>query len=311
MKYIYGPVPSRRLGLSLGINIVPYKICNYDCVYCEVGKTTKLTVKRKSFFPLEEIFQEFCDYIDKVGKLDYVTFSGSGEPTLNKDIGVLINRVKDETDKPIAVLTNGSLLWMDEVKEELKNADVIVPSLDTADENMFKMINRPHPSLNINKVIEGIKDFTQSFKGEIWLEILFVRGMNDTEDEIRRLADAINVINPFRVQLSTVTRPGVENYALPVGAERLNSIKEELSKLCHLPVEAIREFDKSNVDFLVNLDKAVLKMIAIRPCTMEDLIRAFDVDEQTMRTTLEKLKQERSIEQGLFSGKVFFKGLRR
>lgn len=311
MKYIYGPVPSRRLGLSLGINIVPYKICSYDCVYCEVGKTTNLTVKRESFFPLEEIFQEFCDYIDKVGKLDYVTFSGSGEPTLNKDIGVLIDRVKDKTDKSIAVLTNGSLLWMDEVKEDLKNADVIVPSLDTADENVFKMINRPHPSLNVNKVIEGIKDFTQSFKGEIWLEILFVRGMNDTEDEIKRLAEAINVINPLRVQLSTVTRPGVEDYALPVGTEKLNSIKEELFKLCHLPVEAIREFDKSNVDFLVNLDKAVLKMIAIRPCTMEDLTRAFDVNEQTMKTTLEKLKEERNIEQGLFSGKVFFKGLHR
>jgi wyosine [tRNA(Phe)-imidazoG37] synthetase (radical SAM superfamily) len=276
-----------------------------------VGKTTKLTVKRESFFSPEEIFQEFCDYIDKVGKLDYVTFSGSGEPTLNKDIGVLIDRVKDKTDKPIAVLTNGSLLWMDEVKEDLKNADVIIPSLDTADENMFKVINRPHPSLNINKVIEGIKDFTESFKGEIWLEILLVRGMNDTEDEIKRLAEAINVINPFRVQLSTVTRPGVEDYALPVGTEKLNSIKEELSKLCHLPVEAIREFDKSNVDFLVNLDKAVLKMIAIRPCTMEDLTRAFDVNEQTMETTLEKLKEERSIEQGLFSGKVFFKGLHR
>ncbi len=311
MKYIYGPVPSRRLGLSLGINIVPYKTCSYNCIYCEVGKTTRLAVKRKSFFSPDEIIQEFCDYINKVGKLNYVTLSGSGEPTLNKDIGVLINRVKDETDKPVAVLTNGSLLWMDEVKEELKNADVIIPSLDAASENMFKMINRPHPSLNINRIIEGIKDFTQSFKGKLWLEVLLVRGMNDTKDETRKIAEAINVINPSKVQLGTVTRPGVEDYALPVAAEKLNSIKEELNKLCHAPVETIREFDKSNVDFLVNLDKAVLKMIAIRPCTLEDLIRAFDVDEQTMKATLEKLKQERSIEQGVFSGKMFFKGLNR
>lgn len=295
----------------MGINIVPYKVCSYDCVYCEVGKTTKLTVKRESFFSPEEIFQEFCDYIDKVGRLDYVTFSGSGESTLNKDIGFLIDRVKDETDKPIAILTNGSLLWMDEVKHDLKNADLIIPSLDAVSENIFKMVNRPHPSLNINKVIEGIKDFTQSFKGRVWVEILFVRGMNDTEDEIRRLAEAINVINPFRVQLGTVIRPGIEDYALPVSSSKLDGIKKEMVKLCHSPVEAIKEFDKSNVDFLVNLDKAVLKMIAIRPCTMEDLTRAFDVDEQTMRTTLEKLKEERNIEQGLFSGKVFFKGLHR
>jgi wyosine [tRNA(Phe)-imidazoG37] synthetase (radical SAM superfamily) len=195
-----------------------------------VGKTTKLTVKRESFFSPEEILQEFCDYIDKVGRLDYVTFSGSGEPTLNKDIGFLIDRVKNKTDKQIAVLTNGSLLWMDEVKQDLKNADLIIPSLDAVSENIFKMVNRPHPSLNINKVIEGIKDFTQSFKGEVWVEILFVRGMNDTEDEIKKLAEVIDVINPFKVQLGTMTRPGVEDYALPVRSSKLDGIKKEIHR---------------------------------------------------------------------------------
>jgi len=151
-KYVYGPVPSRRLGRSLGVNPIPFKTCNYSCVYCQLGRTLHLINERKSFFPKDDILEEILESVKiHKGKIDYITFVGEGEPTLNKDLGWLIRKAKDRTNLKIAVITNGALLYREDVKEDLLAADVVLPSLDAGSEETFKKINRPHKDLKINK----------------------------------------------------------------------------------------------------------------------------------------------------------------
>ncbi len=193
MQFLFGPVPSRRLGLSLGINIIPHKVCNFNCVYCEVGRTTSLINDRRSFYNPEDIEKDFKENYEKMGKFDFITFSGSGEPTLNKDIGRFIRYVKSFNLAKIAVLTNGSLLNLADVQEDLMDADVIIPSLDAANQEAFKKINRAHGSLKIDDIINGIKEFRDKFNGEIWLEVLFVKDFNDSQKDIEELQKHSNL----------------------------------------------------------------------------------------------------------------------
>ena len=174
-KYLFGPVPSRRLGMSLGVDLVPRKICSLDCVYCEVGKTTKLTLERKEYILYDKVTDELTHYFENNPDPDYITFSGSGEPTLNLRIGDVLNFIKQNKPKiPIAVLTNGTLLFKPEVREEIKNADVVLPSLDAATNLIFHKINRPVPEFDIKRYIQGLIDFRKEFKGKIWLEIFIL-----------------------------------------------------------------------------------------------------------------------------------------
>jgi len=211
-KFLYGPVPSRRMGLSLGISPIPKKTCNYSCIYCQLGRTDKMTYDRKDFFDLEYMKKEFTEYNKNNDNYDVVTIVGEGEPTLYKSLGDLINFLKHNTDKPVALITNGALLKEKNIWSELQELDIILPSLDASNENEFKKINRPHPKIKYSDVQKGLIEFSKIFEGELWLEIMLVKNYNDSKESIDRFKYILKDISYDRVFVNTPVRPPAENY---------------------------------------------------------------------------------------------------
>jgi len=267
-KHLFGPVPSRRLGVSLGIDLVPYKTCTLNCVYCECGRTTNLTVDRKEYVPLAEILAELDDYLKKSPELDYITFSGSGEPTLHTGVGEIIRFLKEGYPSyRVAVLTNGTLFYDKGIREEVKNADLIIPSLDAASEEAFGMVNRPHGSLSIDVIIKGLAELRKEFSGDIWLEVFIVPGMNDSDAELQLLKKAIGEIRPDRVQVNTLDRPGTESWVMPAKKAELDRIALLLSG------EVIANFEsrKRAKSFSKDIEEDIISTLGRRPCTAKDL----------------------------------------
>ncbi len=295
-KYLFGPVPSRRLGMSLGVDLVPRKVCSLDCVYCEVGKTTKLTLERKEYILYDKIIEELTHYFKNNPDPDYITFSGSGEPTLNSRIGDVLKFIKQKKPAiPIAVLTNGTLLFDAKVREEIKEADVVLPSLDAATNPVFHKINRPAPQLDIDKYIQGLIDFRKEFKGKIWLEIFILPGYNLEEAELKELEQKIAKINPDSIQLNTLDRPGV--------VDNLHSAsRKELEKIVDLwnfkKVEIISAAaQRKNIpSYRSDAETAILETISRRPCTIEDLMKILGIHINEINKYLAVLEEEKKIE---------------
>ncbi len=220
MKYVYGPVPSRRLGKSLGVSPIPPKTCSYTCIYCQLGHTTRLQTNRESFFPKEEILSEIVAHAQRT-KPEYITFVGDGEPTLSRDLGWLIERSKAETNLPIAVITNGSLLSREDVRKDLMGADVVMPTLDAGDEETFRNINRPHRSIDFRSMLDGQIKFSKDFPGQIWLEVMLVKGVNDSNEQLKAIREVVHKINPDRVYVMVPTRPPAEKWVEPPDPERI------------------------------------------------------------------------------------------
>ncbi len=215
-RHLFGPVPSRRLGVSLGVDLVPLKTCTLNCIYCECGETNNLTLERKEYVPLGEVYEELNDYLAKKPELDYITFSGSGEPTLHSGIGDVVNFLKQNFPAyRLCLLTNSTLLNDGRVKKQISPIDLIVPSLDTATEECFKSLNRPHSGLKCREVIEGLEKLRREYSGEIILEIFVAPGFNDTPEEMAALKSALERIKPDRVQLGTLDRAGAEEWLEP------------------------------------------------------------------------------------------------
>ncbi len=210
MKYIYGPVPSRRLGLSLGVSPIPKKTCNYSCVYCQLGRTNHMTNSRKMFYKVDDIISEFKQTLLKKTPFDVITIVGEGEPTLYLGLGELIEKLKSLTEKPIAVITNGALLYDDNVRLELSKADIILPTLDAYNNESFKLINRPHGSIKYADVLNGIILFSKEYKGNLWLEMMFIKNINDSEDIIKEYKTLLEELNYDRLYLNTPVRPPAE-----------------------------------------------------------------------------------------------------
>ena len=271
-KYIFGPVPSRRLGRSLGVDLVPYKTCTFDCIYCDLGRTTRKTVSRQSYVPPEEIQGELELYLSVLGKKpDFITLSGSGEPTLNTNIGEIVQRIKEITSIPMAILTNSSLLSLNEVKRDLSEADVVLPSLDAITPTLFEYINRPHTALRIEEIISGLIQFRREYRGQIWLEIVFCRGVNDGNEEVEKFKEVIEKIQPDRVQLNTPVRPPAEDFAFPLTLGQLEEIRGRLGE----KAEIISEFAAPlGEEFNSVKDTEILNLIKRRPCTTEDISKA-------------------------------------
>jgi len=186
--HVYGPVFSRRLGHSLGLDLVPLKVCSYDCLYCQLGRTTELTADRREYVRAKTIVAEVESLHAGGVRPDYITVSGSGEPTLHSGLGKIIRRIKEVTSIPVAVLTNGSLLWRPEVRRAVGRADLVLPSLDAGDERMFRRINRPHPSLTFETMLTGLQGFVTEYPGEVWLEVFLTNGINADRGHVEKIA---------------------------------------------------------------------------------------------------------------------------
>jgi wyosine [tRNA(Phe)-imidazoG37] synthetase (radical SAM superfamily) len=230
-RHIFGPVLSRRLGRSLGIDLLPFKKCTYSCVYCECGATTNLTTLRSEYFPARNVVAELDRVLSKKPELDYITFAGSGEPTLSLSIGPVITHIK--TTYPyysVAVLTNGSLFTMADVRNDILKADLIIPTLTTAHQHTFECVHRPYPSLRIDAIIAGMEQFRKMYTGALWLEVFIIPGLNTTADELAGLKGAIERINPDRVQLNTLDRPPAEGWVHPAPDAELERIRDVLGR---------------------------------------------------------------------------------
>lgn len=305
-KHLFGPVPSRRLGMSLGIDLIPKKVCSLDCVYCEVGKTTKLTLDRMEYVKYDQIIAELEQFMSNNSKIDYITFSGSGEPTLNSRIGDVLNFIKTNyPEVKTAVLTNGTLLYDKRLRTELLQADVILPSLDAASQSSFEKINRPNSKLNIETYIQGLIDLRTEYKGDIWLEILLLKGYNDSNEELELLRKAILKIMPDRIQLNTLDRPGTLAGLAPLSKNELQKIVDDW----HLPnVEIVASVsNRTAVDsFSGDIETSILETIARRPCTLDDLHRFLGIHVNEINKYLGTLEVNNKIETVQLERGVFY-----
>jgi wyosine [tRNA(Phe)-imidazoG37] synthetase (radical SAM superfamily) len=266
--FVYGPVPSRRLGFSLGIDILPYKTCSLDCVYCQLGATGRTTNRRRAYFSVREVLAQVREALRTGRRVDHITFSGSGEPTLNKNLGRLIRGIKKMTDTPVAVLTNGTLLSRKDVRSDLMAADIVVPSLDAVTAQLFRAVNRPYPSLDAARMVEALARFRKEFPGRIWLEVMLIKGVNDTPAHVRALRDAIAAIRPDRVQLNTVVRPPAEASARPLSPRELGRIARAIGG----GAEVVADFGpRLGFGDEADLGEAIVAMARRRPVTAEDI----------------------------------------
>lgn len=267
MKYVYGPVPSRRLGLSLGISPIPRKACNYSCVYCQLGRTDKLTNNRTEFFSVCEIINEFKVYLNNGSEFDVITIVGEGEPTLYKELGKLIIEIKRLTQKPVAVITNGALLYDEGVQNELNNADIVLPSLDAFDEDTFRRINRPNGKLHFDDVYNGLVKFSNDFEGQLWLETMIMDGINNDKDSILKLKSLFNNIKYHRLYVNTPVRPPAEANVKPVNNERMKEITETLGGISIENLVSEGFFSEISDDYL-----AILSIIKRHPMNQHEIL---------------------------------------
>jgi len=270
-RFVYGPVASRRLGFSLGVDIIPFKTCTLDCVYCQLGPTLKTTVRRRSFFPPREILAQVRAALRSGQRIDVITFSGSGEPTLNKDLGNLIRAIKRMTRIPVVVLTNGTLLTRRDVRRDLLAADVVVPSLDAAAAGLFRRVNRPSASLSGPAIIDGLARFRDEYGGEIRLEIMLVKGLNDSPAAIAALKAALARVRPDRIELNTVVRPPADARAAPLGQVGLRKVRAALGPRAEIVASFARRKQSPAAGAL---ERAVLATVRRRPQTAEDVAMA-------------------------------------
>ncbi len=275
MKYVFGPVPSRRLGQSLGIDTIPLKTCNWNCVYCQLGRTQPVTHTRKDYFPPADILAEVGQTLaaHKPGDIDWVTFVGSGEPTLHTSIGWLIAQVKSLTDIPVAVITNGSLLYEPQMRRDLAAAEAVLPTLDAGTPELYRRINRPHPEATFERLVTGLIDFRRHYNGRLWIEVMLVRGLNDTEQALRDIASILRRVDPDEIHISLPTRPPAETWVQPADDEGVLRALAILGEVAHVLHPAAGSFDVSGAETLAD---AVLGIITRHPMRQEELERTLE-----------------------------------
>ena len=302
MSYVFGPVPSRRLGLSLGVDLIPAKTCTFDCLYCEVGRTTSKTIEPGPFVPLREVVGEIENKLMK-SEPDAVTLAGSGEPTLYSRIHEVIAGIKNVTETKVALLTNGSLFWKEEIRKRVLKADIILPTLSSVFENTFRMIHRPHPGLDLTTVIDGLERLRQDYKGLLFLEIVLLAGINDTEKEVEGLKTVINRINPEKIQLNTVVRPPADKRAISLDRKRLEDIKvfigEKAEIIAGVPVAA----KKGKADTLI---RDLLDMLKRRPLRSIDIASAMGLSPRDVEDLVKGLLIKGYISRQAHSGEIYY-----
>lgn len=305
-KFVYGPVPSRRLGRSLGVDLVPFKVCTYDCVYCQLGRTTAKTVTRKEYVPVEAVLAELERTLAGCDRPDYISLAGSGEPTLNAHIGEVIHRIKAMTTIPVAVLTNGSLLWMREVREALMEADLVLPSLDAGNERLFHRVNRPHEEILFDVMVDGIRVFTRRFPGQVWLEVFLLPGVTGVPREVKKIADLVKRIRPAVVQLNTTRRPPAEAFATSLGEDRMNALKRyfpmDVQIIAGTSDEGRQPFESNRIEA-----DDILALLARRPCTSKDVAVGLGIHVAEALKHLELLTTTGKVTAVSDNGRAFYK----
>ncbi|MBF0361443.1 MAG: radical SAM protein [Oligoflexia bacterium] len=314
---IFGPIKSRRLGISLGIDLIPRKVCSLDCVYCECGKTLTLSTKRKEFFKFKSTISEIDSFFMANPNLqtDYITFSGHGEPTLYSKIGEIISYLKQKYPQyKVALLTNSTLLYQEDLRKELLPLDLIVPSLDAVSESAFNKINRPHSQLTVDMVLDGLLKFRQEFSGQFWVEVFIIPGINDSTEEIVSIKEWLTKINPHKIQLNTLDRPGTESSIRtptiselenlqklfePFEVEIYNSKWNEIHSSSSLSstLSSSTSNSTSSTSNNSNIEDAIINTIKRRPCTLEDLKVALGANNTTLtiESTLKILFEKKII----------------
>ncbi len=292
LKHVFGPVPSRRLGRSLGIDLVPYKTCSYDCIYCQLGRTVLKTVVRAEYVPLEAVLCEIAQRLHEGVEPDYLTLSGSGEPTLHSRLDELIAGIRRLTRTPIAVLTNGSLLWKPEVRRSLLGADVVIPSLDAGSEVIFQRVNRPHPDLDFAKVLSGMASFREEYGGQIWLEVFLLKRFNAGRVEVGKMVRLAERLKPDRIQLNTVLRPAAERFALAVDPTTMHSLAAVFGDRA----EVISDAQASECERSGEVDEtAIMQMLRRRPCTVRDVSHGMRIPAAEAAKRLDILQRNGAI----------------
>jgi len=307
MPILFGPVLSRRLGRSLGIDLVFRKVCSMDCLYCEVGRTTYYTSERKPYISLEKIREALEQAKEIANAYDVLTITGSGEPTLNIHFEEAVYLAKNLIDKPIAVLTNSTFVHERSVREALARVDFVLASLDSAREKSFRLVNRPVAAVKLDLIIEGLSALRQEKEGELWLEVLFVKGLNDTPEDISALKSAIDYIKPHRVQLNTVVRPPAYPMARPLSLEELEAIKQKLSGKAEIISAEKRGAILEKPLTLTELSEWLINYLSRRPADLEELAFVFGEGEDKLLSLLNKLQDEGKVTKVYHEGKVYFR----
>jgi len=289
-RYLFGPVPSRRFGRSLGVDLTPLKTCSFDCVFCQLGRTQRKTVQRNAYVSVAAVLEELEDWLAKDGQADYITLSGSGEPTLHTEFGKVLSFLK-KAAQPSVLLTNGSLLGQSDVRRDAALADVVKVSLSVWDQHSFEWINRPHQDLSFDNLVEGQKMFRKIFAGQLWMEVFLLFGMNSWQADVAKIAAVAKEIRPDRVQLNTVARPPAEEFAAALPLDSLQAC-------CHMfdpPAEVVADFHTPQTDSIRATESTILSMLQRRPCTFEQIAGAFNMHVNEASKYLGKLLQTNAI----------------
>jgi wyosine [tRNA(Phe)-imidazoG37] synthetase (radical SAM superfamily) len=303
----FGPVPSRRLGRSLGINNIPPKICTYSCIYCQLGKTIKMQIERQEFYTPEKIESEVKNKVRKAKEkgesIDYLTFVSDGEPTLDSNLGKEILYLRELGIK-IAVITNASLLWEKDARDQLSNADWVSLKIDTVDHTIWEKMNKPHKSLRFERILDGISDFSLSFKGDLTTETMFVRNINDQIKNIEDTADFIKGLHPTKSYLSIPIRPPSEAWVKPTSETMLNTAYQVFTK--HgIDTEYLIGYEGNTFGFTGDIEEDLLSIASVHPIRKDGISELLKKAEKDW-SIVEKLLHEDKLIEVEYNKKKFY-----
>ncbi|VGO19906.1 radical SAM protein [Pontiella sulfatireligans] len=301
-KHLFGPVPSRRFGRSLGIDLTPYKTCSFDCVFCQLGRTTAKTFERKEYVPVKDVIEELDDWLKSSGEADYITLSGSGEPTLHSRFGEIIDFIRSSSSIPVVLLTNGSMLKYADVRAAASKANIVKLSLSAGDQDLFEHINRPPPDVSLKVLVEGMQHFRDEFAGELWLEVFVIWGANSTPKDISRIAELAKTFKPDRIQLNTAVRPPAESFVHPMPKQKL----ENLATYFDPPAEVIAEFSSDYTSSAKASEDTILAMLQRRPCTTKEISAALGLHINEVSKYIGKLERTSVIQAKPTGHKVYY-----
>ena len=305
-KYLFGPVPSRRFGRSLGIDLTPYKTCSFDCIFCQLGCTTRKTLTRREYVPVREIIKEINHWLKTGGSADYITLSGSGEPTLHSRFGEVLEFIRQKSSIPALLLTNGTLLYRPEVRAAAAQAGVIKISLSAWDQRSYEHINRPHPQLKFKQLLTGQRALRQQFQGRIWMEVFILQGVNSAPHDVEKIAALARTIGPDQIQLNTAVRPAAEEFAVALPEKRL----EKLAQLFDPPAKVIAQFSAKRTANIQANENTIFAMLQRRPCTAGQIAESLGMHRNEVSKYIGKLIRTDQLRAERQGDNVYYLGAR-